>query len=1754
MRATLKRTFAWTLAIALLVTCTVSGLVLPALADLSPIFFEDGVVTVPAKYNATFDVLGQLKAKGDYTIDPDSLTWTLSDNETNLFRGATNVMDYVYTLTKVVTNDKSVIKTAKCDTDQSLTGAWSFGCVNPTVTVQDADGNTATATIRWQYETTPFYLHFEDGQAFQCRSEHAGVLNYIQEEDLGNHAIKMPTSARNPARLFTYIAWQPNSVYKISFDYKNEAGAGTRTIAFPASHYFDVKMEKTLSSDKTTTGWQHVETTITTGARPIITNRYAFFMDRGTAGTGDVWMDNIRIDLISSPATAITVKPEAPTMEQGTVKQFTVEAVPENASAGTITWSVDDPAKATITDDGKLTALADSGTVIVKAQSSYGLTDTTVVTLIPEKVADPAVVFESDFEKTLSSHFGNLTTDDKFAVVEEEGNISNHVLKISKTSSGRWFKDLNLIPGRTYKLSFKIKGAELKSYVTGGYANPAGYQTHTPTDADTWTTVERFMTIPYTLIHAKGNSYFALRNDEATPAYIDDIEFRLVDADPAPEAMEFDFTQLKMKPGRVRALTLLGTPEVFDMSGIVWTSSNEAVAYVIPGQVFAVGAGTATITATAPNGKAATAQVTVTEHAAFIKDATFESSTTEWQLADGAEKLAEAGYYYQTALKLPAGSSAKHTLVGLKANTAYTLDLMQASLNYTACVNVTITNGENKVASFNLGKGMAYAKEHHEFTTGDITGDCVLTITNTSARAIDMIHIDNVVLAEVVSDVDPDLVVGSDFEDTLSAEWSTVVKKNDSRVEVIKDPDNPLNHILKLEPFGDASGRYFAQLDNIIPGRSYKMSFKLKGAGAQFYVWPGIFAKPGSLASLGWEDYSCGEDPNEWITVETVWQVDPMLYHHDQNYTLAIKNPHVVPYYIDDFELRLIEPDAAVEELTFNLTDITLAPGRTQNIALKNTPDVADLSGLQWHSTNEQIAYVLPGQDGPMGAGKVAKVVAVGSGKATITATANNGKVATCEVTVNGTDAFLGNVTLNDIASTVWTLADGAVYEQDKGYAYTGNILLPNNASMSQPIKGLKSNAKYQLFLSTSWQNTGDINNLKVQIYAPDGETLLLDTLAAKVMKWTENKFEFSTGEITGDCKVVLTNTATNAKNTVRIDNVFLAEAVSDIDLIVSDFFWDNDDGTAQVKPGTPMKFTVVIANAGTEDMRAGQSFDVDILVDAKKVLTATYTGALAQTAITTIEIPSEWIATEGDHMLVAEVNTTMKVVENNTLNNDMIYNLRVADDVLIAPDAAMKHGFNKLTFADDFNSLNTFDVNASGKEGYHWYVTRLYGETNQILGKDYTVKDGVLTVHSVDSAWAYSIATVDTKNPSGFVYNKGYLECRVRLPYTSKDLNKLENGVRNPGIWAFGSDTMWQDVFGKDVFNGGKSSIETDWIEFKGTKYRNPKTMEKEASFHFTLHDRGYAEDGTQNYWAAHGEEFYYTDGYVISGKDANDMGDWHTLGWAWAHNVVEMYVDGKLIHVKQFSEDGFPNPKPSANKGYEIREGTFADLNEQYNTIILGAQDEFRMELDYVRVWQSDGSIEVDEYEDPVVTDFFAKYQPTTKVTVNNYERLLEGASVYVTLDPEQQAAIDKKLGKSYLEITTAIQNDLLVVDNFIPFYACAEDGTPYTVVDATNYEWIAGAQTEWESLSDFARALINARVQKANGMTFDELLQQALAFVPETVVEPEPLPDTQLQVQQKANLTWLWISLAAVAIILVAGGATVAIIMFSKKRKKQ
>jgi hypothetical protein len=259
--------------------------------------------------------------------------------------------------------------------------------------------------------------------------------------------------------------------------------------------------------------------------------------------------------------------------------------------------------------------------------------------------------------------------------------------------------------------------------------------------------------------------------------------------------------------------------------------------------------------------------------------------------------------------------------------------------------------------------------------------------------------------------------------------------------------------------------------------------------------------------------------------------------------------------------------------------------------------------------------------------------------------------------------------------------------------------------------------------------------------------------------------------------------------------------------------------------------------------------------------------------------------------------------------------------------DAVEQAGMDRLTMSDDFDSLDTIDTTGGGKEGYRWYVNRMYGATPLTLNDyrvDYEEGNGILTIMNEVNAYHSSLYSADLKTQNGFLFNKGYLEVKIRIPrpdWYSED-------VGAPAIWSFTEN--------KALSGRGDSShwVELDWMEYYGVS-----SSFKNGHYTVTVHDT------TKN------------SNYSNSNAQLHGLGDreWHVMGWLWEDNSIRAFLDGKETMALFFDKD-MP-AAPGLNTEGEVKStdpGVFSLANEMKSILYLGGSKDAPMEVDYVRIWQ--------------------------------------------------------------------------------------------------------------------------------------------------------------------------------------------------------
>ncbi len=248
-------------------------------------------------------------------------------------------------------------------------------------------------------------------------------------------------------------------------------------------------------------------------------------------------------------------------------------------------------------------------------------------------------------------------------------------------------------------------------------------------------------------------------------------------------------------------------------------------------------------------------------------------------------------------------------------------------------------------------------------------------------------------------------------------------------------------------------------------------------------------------------------------------------------------------------------------------------------------------------------------------------------------------------------------------------------------------------------------------------------------------------------------------------------------------------------------------------------------------------------------------------------------------------------------------------------PEIALKHGMTRLVFEDDFDSLDTIDVNDTRQPGYKWYVSKPYG-SKPSKPEYYSVKDSVITLKSPGGAW--TMCTMEWESQIGYAFHQGVLEFRMRIPVPYRPEPSPKGW---PAVWSFPP---------KKLNNTTPEFVELDWMEYWG------KGNWSTTFHHMTLNGK---------YWA---ENPYNSCPTPFLDKE------WHTLTFLWVDGKIEGWIDGVPCMKQTYYDDQLPDPMPYVHRG--STKDAFKILNspDQPETLIIGGTEHNPLEMDWIRVWQ--------------------------------------------------------------------------------------------------------------------------------------------------------------------------------------------------------
>ncbi len=329
---------------------------------------------------------------------------------------------------------------------------------------------------------------------------------------------------------------------------------------------------------------------------------------------------------------AISINNTELNLIEGETANLEASISPDDATDKTVTWTSSDEAIATVSADGMVTAV-NAGKAIITASSSNGLTATCVVNVAAKIIEATEIVLSSSNAElkvgesiTLTATILPEDTTDKtlvwsssneeVATVDDNGNVTANALgeaAITATCGNASATCMiTVVPTPVESITISETSIDL---IEGETATIVA--TVSPNDATdktvTWTSSDEAVATvsaegEVTAIKAGTATITAASSNGLTAECMVTVDANIISV----TEITISHSELTLIEGETANLVATVSPDDATDKTVTWTSSDESVATVsAAGEVTAIKAGTATITAASSNGLTATCQVTV---------------------------------------------------------------------------------------------------------------------------------------------------------------------------------------------------------------------------------------------------------------------------------------------------------------------------------------------------------------------------------------------------------------------------------------------------------------------------------------------------------------------------------------------------------------------------------------------------------------------------------------------------------------------------------------------------------------------------------------------------------------------------------------------------------------------------------------------------------------------------------------------------------------------------------------------------------------------------------------------------------------------------------------------------------------------------------------------------------------------------------------------------------------------------------------
>jgi len=719
--------------------------------------------------------------------------------------------------------------------------------------------------------------------------------------------------------------------------------------------------------------------------------------------------------------TSITLTPSSLSLQKGKSATLTATTGPENATDKSLTWSSDDASIARVDNSGTVTATG-SGLVTIRATAKDGsglyatcsvtcwdapeLVDLglsvrwgcwNIGTYAPEGYGDYYAWGETSAKTSFNwsnykwSSNGSSSNMTKYNTSSSYGAVDNKTVLEAEDDAA------TVLLGNTWRMPTKEEFDELNNNCTWSWTTQDGVKGYKVTSKITGFT-DKSIFLPATgyregtsLYNSSSYGYFwtsTLYSDTPSNArrvYMNSSNHSLGNSSRyygypirpvssfAVTAITLDSSKLELIVGESAVLTPIFSPRQPLSYQLKWTSSNEKVATVTDGKVRAIKTGSATITASLPDGSVkATCAVTVTTWTA--SEVVDLGLSVKWATINlGTSSPEGAGDYFAWGENEPKTAYSWSTYKWCNGSSS-TLTKYNTSSSYGTVDNKSFLEAEDDAAAVLLG-GKWRMPTQQEFDELRNTSNC--TWTWTSQNGVNGYKVTSKKSGFTGNSI---FLPVTGYRDGLNLNSSSSGYMWTSTL--YSTPYSSWRfYYYTSDRYNSGSSRY--QGSPIRPVEEIQLTtFTLDATEVTLNVGASrtltLTTAPRIPASVIWTSSNTTVASVSNGTVKTLAPGKTTITVS----TLGGSNKATC-------DVTVIRP---VTDVTMNRSSLTLKEGEKQALAATLSPEDASDKTLTWTSTNESIVKV----------DKNGTVTAVQKGKASVWASANDGsgKYAECTVWV----------------------------------------------------------------------------------------------------------------------------------------------------------------------------------------------------------------------------------------------------------------------------------------------------------------------------------------------------------------------------------------------------------------------------------------------------------------------------------------------------------------------------------------------------------------------------------------------------------------------------------------------------------------------------------------------------------------------------------------------------------------------------------